>query len=245
MTQRDATVRFTGAAQAYREHRPGYPPGVFELLFADVGDPAQLAVADIGAGTGISTHLLAQRAARVYAVEPNEAMRAQAEALPNVTWSGGTAEATGLESKSVDLALAFQAFHWFDAARAYAEFERIARKRIGLVQYERDEGDAFTNAYGDIVRRYSTDDTETLRAETLERFSEPAGAALQRHAVPSAQPLNEDGLLGRAASASYLPRTDAKADELRSELRTLFRAHERDGFVTLHMHVHVLFADIA
>lgn len=245
MTQRDSTLRFTGAAQSYREYRPGYPSDVFGVLFAGMGDVAELAVADIGAGTGISAQLLAARVARVYAVEPNAAMRAQADPLPNVMWSGGAAETTGLEDKSVDLALAFQAFHWFDASSAYAEFERIARKRIGLVQYERDERDAFTHAYGEIVRRYATDDTEALRAQTLDRFSGLAGVSLRRQAVPSAQPLTEDGLIGRASSASYLPRTGAQADELRSELRALFRAHGRHDSVTMHVHVHVLFADIA
>ncbi len=244
MSQRHPKTRFTDAAHAYRAHRPGYPPGVFDALFEGLGDASQLLVADIGAGTGISSALLAERVAKVYAVEPNETMRAQAEPLRNVVWSNGTAEHTGLARKSVDLALAFQAFHWFDVGAAFEEFARIARRRIGMVQYERDERHSFTHAYGDIVRKYATDDTEDLRARTLERFATLAGAHLRRTDVPSEQALNVDGLIGRAASASYLPRSGARADALYDELRDLYARFELNGTVALVMQVHVLCADL-
>ncbi len=78
MTGPDATTRFSDRAGAYSRHRPGYPSEVFDRLFDGLGDPAALFVADIGAGTGISAALLAQRVAHVDAIEPNANMRDRA-----------------------------------------------------------------------------------------------------------------------------------------------------------------------
>jgi ubiquinone/menaquinone biosynthesis C-methylase UbiE len=244
VTDRTATVRFSDRADAYSLHRPGYPPETFDVLFEGLGDSAQLAVADIGAGTGISTALLAQRVARVEAIEPNSAMRERAVPMANVGWRDGTAEQTGLAENSVDVAAAFQAFHWFDAQAAFAEFSRIARRRIALVQYERDETQAFSRAYAAIVRRYATDDTEALRMRTLERFASFAGDRLRRFALPSSQSLTVQGVLGRAASSSYLPQTGAAADAMREEIREMFSTFERGAYVEMAMTVHVLTADV-
>src|SRR5205823_11444548 len=119
-----------------------------------------LAIADIGAGTGIAARLLAERGATVFAVEPNRSMAEQAEPDPRIEWIDGTGEDTRLPSKSVDVAAAFQAFHWFEPPAAIAEFTRISRRRIALVQYERDENHAFAAAYGELVRRFATEDIE-------------------------------------------------------------------------------------
>jgi ubiquinone/menaquinone biosynthesis C-methylase UbiE len=217
---------------------------VFDVMFQGFDDPATLSVADIGAGTGISTALLAQRVAAVHAVEPNAAMRSHAEHLPNVSWHDATAEQTGLLDACVDIAAAFQAFHWFDARRAFAEFSRIARRRIALVQYERDEHSAFAKAYGEIVRRYATDDTEALRLRALERFAQLAGRRLRRVDVPFAQTLTLASLLGRLNSSSYLPSAGPEAAALRREIEELFAKTERGGSVHLAMHIYVLTAEL-
>jgi len=244
VSSRASTTRFTDRADSYKKHRPGYPPKVFEVMFHGLDDPATLSVADIGAGTGISTALLAQRVAVVHAVEPNAAMRSHAVQLPNVSWHNTTAEETGLPDACVDVAAAFQAFHWFDAPRAFAEFCRIARRRIALVQYERDERSAFSKAYGDIVRRYATDDTEALRLRALERFSQLAGERLQRTNVPFAQTLTLASLLGRVNSSSYLPSAGPAAAALLREIHDVFATAQRDGSVEMAMHVHILIAQV-
>jgi SAM-dependent methyltransferase len=68
---------------------------------------------------------------RVFAIEPNEAMRAPAEKAlgqrQGFVSVDARAEATGLAPRSVDAVIAAQAFHWFDPPRARAEFERILR----------------------------------------------------------------------------------------------------------------------
>lgn len=241
----DATRRFSDRAEAYGAHRPSYPKAAIDALLRGLGPEEQLIVADIGAGTGISANLLAQRVGNVIAVEPNAQMRACAESRPNVRWEDGSAEALPLPDKSVDLVAAFQAYHWFDPLRAFAEFARVARRRVALVQYERDQTHPFTAAYGAIVKRYAIDDTEALRMRTLEIFATLGGSGLRRAVVPFQQRLTLQGVLGRVDSSSYLPHEGEAADALRGEMRDLFDRFARDGFVEMAMNVYVLAADVA
>lgn len=232
--------RFTDRAGSYALHRPHYPAQAFDALFRGAGAENDLVVADIGAGTGIATRQLARRVRQVIAIEPNAAMRGQAEALPNVAWQDGTAEHTGLPDKSVDVAFAFQAFHWFDAVDAFREFKRIARHRVAIVQYERNEVQPFAAAYGAVVRRYATDDTEALRARAVETFARLAGEHLRTAVVPYTQRLTLEGVLGRARSTSYLPQDGSAAEELRHELEALFHRFERRGLVEMALTAQVL-----
>jgi ubiquinone/menaquinone biosynthesis C-methylase UbiE len=225
-------------------HRPSYPRAAIDALLRGLGREDELIVADVGAGTGISANLLAERVATVVAIEPNAAMRERAESRPNVHWEDGTAEALPLPDKSVDVAAAFQAFHWFDAERAFAEFSRVARRRVALLQYERDETQPFSAAYAVIVRRYAVDDTEALRMRTLDVFSALAGTALRRAVVPFKQRLTLEGV-GRVDSSSYLPHEGEAAGALRREMRDLFDRFRRGGTVDMAMNVHVLAADVA
>lgn len=238
-------LRFSDRAEAYAAHRPSYPKAAIDALLRGLGPEHDLLVADVGAGTGISANVLADRVGTVFAVEPNAAMRERAEPRPNVHWEDGSAEAIPLPDKSVDLAAAFQAFHWFDPLRAFAEFARVARRRIALLQYERAETQPFSAAYGAIVRRYAVDDTEALRMRTLDIFATLGGSGLRRAVVPFKQRLTLDGVLGRVDSSSYLPREGDAAAALRQEMRDLHDRFARDGYVEMALNVHVLAADVA
>lgn len=235
--------RFGGRAAAYAANRPVYPAAAIDAVLAGLGDPAHLVVADVGAGTGISARLFAKRGARVIAIEPNAGMRAQAGAHPRVEWRDGTAEATGLDDQSVDLIVACQAFHWFALPAAFAEFRRVARGRAALVQYERDERDAFTRSYGDVVRTHATDDTERWRRDGLAAFAAFPDARVTRAGFSFYQRLDRSGLIGRAASSSYLPSSGAAADALHRDLHALFERYARSETVVLAMETHVLVAD--
>jgi ubiquinone/menaquinone biosynthesis C-methylase UbiE len=243
-SHRDSTQRFGERAGAYAAHRPTYPAPAVEAVFAGLGDPSALQIADVGAGTGISSRLFAQRGALVVAIEPNAAMRSAAEAHPRVVWREGTAEATGLNDGAVDIVTACQAYHWFATARATEELVRIARRRVVILQYERDEEDAFTKAYGDVVRAYATDDTEAMRATAPAAFQRHAGVPIATQRFASRQRFDVTSLLGRASSASYLPSEGEAARALQRELRANFDLHQRDGFVELAMQTLILVADM-
>jgi SAM-dependent methyltransferase len=227
----------------YAAYRPVYPAAAIDEALAGLGDPHRLEIADVGAGTGISTRLFADRGARVIAIEPNARMRAVAKLHPRVQWRDGTAERSGLADQSVDVAAVCQAFHWFSGAAAMQEFRRIARRRAVLLQYERDEEDSFTKEYGVVVRAYATDDTEAVRSRALEVFADFPNARVRRAAFASRQPLEWSALIGRAASASYLPRSGPSAELLRRDLHTIFDRYQRGGCVELALVTIVQVAD--
>ncbi len=241
------TERFADRAADYVTGRPSYPAAAVDALFDGLGDPNDVFAADVGAGTGISSRLLADRGAQVLAVEPNAAMREAAEPHPRVEWIAGTAEWTGLGEASIDLVTAFQAFHWFDQAKALREMVRILRPagRAAVIYNERDENDPFTAAYGDRVRAYQTDETERRRADGLEAFAAFEGWHTKRRVeVPNEHPLDLAGVLARARSTSYLPKTGPQADALHDALRALVAQHARDGRVVMVMRTIVATGDV-
>lgn len=238
-----STERFGARAEAYAAFRPTYPPGAIDAALDGLGDPEFLTIADVGAGTGISARLFAERGASVIAIEPNAKMRAAAEPHPLVTWRDGTGEHTGHDDASVDAIVACQALHWFATPQALREFRRVARRRAVVLQYERDERDEFTRAYGEIVRAYATDDTEALRRRALDVFAAFPGVRVTQSEHGSRQRLDCEALLGRASSSSYLPSSGPQAESLRRDLRALFDRYARDGHVDLAMVTYVLVAD--
>ena len=124
---------FTGLACDYAKFRPGYAPAVADAVVRFVGkDASSIDAADIGAGTGIWTRALAERGLHsVVAVEPNDDMRSEgiaSSAGTGVTFSKGTAEATGLPDHSFDLVSMASSLHWADFDRACDEFQRILRQ---------------------------------------------------------------------------------------------------------------------
>ena len=74
--QADSKTRFTSRVADYVRYRPGYPDGLIEVLRSEAGLTSASIVADIGAGTGISTEIFLRVGCTVFAVEPNAAMRA-------------------------------------------------------------------------------------------------------------------------------------------------------------------------
>ena len=235
--------RFSDRADAYAQNRPGYPPEALDALLEGLEPSGKLTIADIGAGTGIASRQLAERGLTVFALEPNHSMAEQAEPDPRIEWIDGTAEDTHLPDCSVDVAAAFQAFHWFDPHAAIAEFKRISRRRIALVQYERDERDSFTAEYGTLVRRYATESIEARRQRSLIEFAQLAGPNCVRSEHAYSQSLDCNALLGRIASTSYLPRDGERAVELRAEAAKLFERFAQGGRVSVAMICYVLRSD--
>lgn len=123
---------FTGLAGDYARFRAGYAPQVATAILSYVGsDAARLDAADVGAGTGIWTRMLAARGLHsVVAVEPNDDMRGQGIETSrgtNIVWRKGSAEATGLPDGSADLVSMASSFHWADFDKACDEFHRVLR----------------------------------------------------------------------------------------------------------------------
>jgi SAM-dependent methyltransferase len=123
---------FDSLADDYAQYRPGYAPSIVTAILSLVGRPArEVDAADVGAGTGIWTRMLAARGLRsVTAVEPSDEMRRQGVLTSqehNIVWRRGSAEDTGLPSGAYDLISMASSFHWTDFDRACAEFQRMLR----------------------------------------------------------------------------------------------------------------------
>lgn len=233
------TERFSDRAVRYARARPSYPPAAVDLVLEGLGDPGRVVAADVGAGTGLSARLLAERGVRVIAVEPNSAMREAAGHHPRIGWRDGKAEATGLPDGSVDLVLAAQAYHWFDEARALAEFHRILKPggRLALLWNERDESDEFTRGYYERVFEAAGPGHRTLADWSLDPDRVAASGLFERPSLcerPNRQPLDEEGLLDRALSASYVPLSGPAHVRLVAALRDLHRRfRDSEGRVAL------------
>jgi SAM-dependent methyltransferase len=123
---------FTGLGGDYAKFRPGYAPQVATAILGLVGrDAANIDAADIGAGTGIWTRILAARGLRsIVAIEPNDEMRkkgVETSSGTSIAWRKGSAEATGLADGSADLVSMASSLHWADFDKACDEFHRILR----------------------------------------------------------------------------------------------------------------------
>jgi len=129
--------------------RPAYPDEAVAALIEAArcargtdasGQDGPLRAADIGAGTGKMSELLARAGFLVDAVEPSEAMRAQASSIGGVTWHDGVAEETGLSNDVYDIVVFAQSWHWVDSERAGLEAERILAPggALGIVWNQMD-----------------------------------------------------------------------------------------------------------
>lgn len=116
---------FSRHAALYRRYRPALPPEVFAWL-AELCPARELAW-DAGTGNGQAAIHLAAHFRAVVASDASAAQIAEAESHPRVRYTVATAEDSGLEDASVDLAVSTQALHWFDHDRYYAEVRRVVR----------------------------------------------------------------------------------------------------------------------
>lgn len=240
MSRSDSTERFSSRVADYVRYRPDYPPALLDWLHQDIGVPTETLVADIGAGTGISTRLFLAAGHPVIAVEPNAAMRDAAEQLLAPDYlrlkvADGTAEATGLADNSVGLVAAAQAFHWFDTTAVRREWARILQPEgMALVFWNSRLLDAspFLIGYEQLLLEFGTDYTEVAeRYQDDDTMRAWFGEGLRGMArLPNVQRMDYDGLRGRLLSSSYAPQPGhPRHAAMLDALQQLFDAHAVDG----------------
>lgn len=130
-------MSFGSIAEDYDGLRPRPPREAVDWLV-----PPGCAVAvDVGAGTGLFTRTLVDRAAQVIAVEPDARMReVLAARSPGVRVVEGRGETIPLPDASADAVFVSSAWHWMDHERAVPEIGRVLRDggRFGVIWTSRD-----------------------------------------------------------------------------------------------------------
>jgi SAM-dependent methyltransferase len=236
---------FETCVEDYARHRPGYPAELIEWLGKQVGHTGR--AADIGAGTGIFTRMLAAAGWRVTAVEPSAEMlkcvldgMAGAETRSRIAQVCASAEATGLSSGAFDLVTAAQAFHWFNPPIALREFARILRPGgvQALLWNNRDfDNSPFVREYEHLIRRFNPsyereyrDQDWTSKIEETGLFSPAAHKQFQLEWC-----ITIDGIIGFSRSVSYIRNVLSREAlvEFEKELRALATSHFGGGPVRM------------
>lgn len=116
---------FSGNSADYAVYRPSYPAGLFAWLAEQA--PGRELAWDCATGSGQAAHGLAPHFARVVATDASADQIAQAKPHAGITYQVAPAEASGLQSASVDLVSVAQAAHWFDLPAFHVEVRRVLR----------------------------------------------------------------------------------------------------------------------
>lgn len=238
----DNSQKFTGKGNIYQQYRPDYAPEAMQYLKEKLGIGPGASVADVGSGTGIFTRQLLLLVARVYAVEPNPDMRAEAErqlaAFPGFRSIAGRDSDTTLPDQSVNLVSAAQAFHWFERAAFRLECRRILKPggKVLLVWNQRDHTSPVNQASKQIFNEYCPDfkgfsGGMNQRDARIESFFSH-GYELLQFVYPIYY--TREGYIGRCLSASYAILSDnPRYEAFVAALGQVFDQHEQNGKLLL------------
>jgi SAM-dependent methyltransferase len=225
---------FTNRAEDYQKYRPIHPAAAIDTILAGLNSPEQLVAADIGAGTGIGSRLLAERGIQVIAIEPSVDMRTAAQLHAQVRFRDGTAEQIPLTTGTIDLVTVFQAFHWFEFDRSLQEFHRILKPggRLALIWSVWDQQQPVSNQYTRLLHNASRHPIQISSSQSPDRswlnhfryqlfwwgVWLPNFTNLQLHKFTFTQTLDLAGLIGLAHSQGFTPSSGTALDALITEL---------------------------
>ena len=248
---------FSAKADAYAKGRPGYPAAAISFLKQKgIGSGAH--IADVGAGTGLFSKALLVTGAEVFAVEPDDAMRAKAASalsvFPLFHEIKGSAEQIPLPGGSMNFVSAAQAFHWFDKDSFKRECRRILVPggKIVLIWNVEVFGSDFFRDYGEVLKKhtYAAGQTKEEANYSIEDyFFKPAESFLdtfERAEFPNDLALDRDTFVFKSLSSSAAPAAgDERYAAFTDELEQVFDRHQKNGVLTYPNKTVLYFGEIA
>lgn len=192
---------FQDGGEHYDRVRPGYPVDSVDWLLPKGASTA----ADLGAGTGKFTALLAGRGLEVAAVDPSTDMLAQLrKAYPDVHATEGTAEATGLADSAFDVVSVAQAWHWCEPLAASTEIARILRPAgvLGLIWNQLDTSIPWVHRLSRIMH------AGDVHKPGFRPVIGPEFHGLERHLTRWEDPLSPEDIMELTKSRSYYLRAN-------------------------------------
>jgi SAM-dependent methyltransferase len=251
----DSISRFSRTVENYMRYRPTYPQALVEFLQEVCQLTNAATIADVGSGTGLLAEVFLRNGYRVFGVEPNTEMRlASQQVLRNYSHFSSiaaTAEATTLESQSIDLITVGQAFQWFNREKTRQEFARVLKPQgwVALAWNIPRRTTPFLVAYDQFWRKYldpqlSASDTLTLVYDDGLRAWYAPGIANFK-SFDNAQVVDYAGLKGRVLSSSYAPTPEQPAyTAMLEELEAVFQKHQVHGTVSIEYECRICYGQL-
>lgn len=125
-------------SKTYHDIRPTPTKAIVKIILSWLRKSPDIVV-DIGCGTGLSTIIWKDIAAKIVGIEPNYEMRKVAEVNANcdsIIFIDGLANETNLPVDYADIITVSQAFHWMDIDSSLREFYKVLKKGGVLAIYD-------------------------------------------------------------------------------------------------------------
>ena len=224
----EAALSFAGVAEQYDRARPTYPVEAAAWMTGR----SMATVVELGAGTGKFTDRLIELGHDVLATDPLDEMLGRLRLRhPDLRTATAPAEAIPAATRSVDVVVAAQAFHWFDLDRALAEIARVLKPegRVSVVWNERDERIPWVRKLGRIIggNEHLADPTDVLIGSKHFGY-------VEEETFRHWQPLRRQDLRDLAVSRSAVAVLDPAArDRVLRQVDELFDDYDRgpDGLL--------------
>lgn len=186
-----------GFAATYDRYRPRPPEVLLDLLPRLAGVERPRLVVDLGSGTGLSTRVWAERAEEAVGIEPNDAMRVEAESATqaaNVRYLGESSYETCLPDECADIVTCSQSLQWMDPEPTFTEIARILRRGGVFCAYE----------YRDLVTGvWAPEEALEATMAAASRIGDERGLAKHsRRFPPSAERFESSGVFRRVRELS-------------------------------------------
>ncbi|MCL2395884.1 MAG: class I SAM-dependent methyltransferase [Acidimicrobiaceae bacterium] len=195
---------FANRAGTYARIRPSYGEDTLDALDSLLGQrPGH--IADVGAGTGALSTLLAARGHSVLALEPVAAMLARCGEGPIRVRA--TANALPIRTGALKAITVATAFHWFSTREVLDEFRRCVQPSgtLVLMWNDRDLRVPWVRRHTELVDAYQGDTPRFRQMRWREVIDAHDGWREVAHlARRNPSPITRKGLIDRIFSTSFI-----------------------------------------